>query len=149
MQKLLIIGFSNYDLARYRRDGTFIDLTPYMTAEIMPNLTRILAENPDIHAAITMNDGNIYGLPSAERMGTKGIGKDENYNIFTIRLSTQVLHPHVRHGHAVPGPSLSAQKEGIEANASQKLVRGAGPQDCDPILQEQNKFSHWANFAND
>ena len=43
-------------------------------------------------------------------------------------LSAQVLHPHVRHGHAVPGPSLSAQKEGIEANASQKLVRGAGPQ---------------------
>ena len=78
------VGFSNYDLARYGRDGTFIDLTPYMTAEIMPNLTRILAENPDIHAAITMNDGNIYGLPSAERMGTKSIGKDEDYNIFTI-----------------------------------------------------------------
>lgn len=78
------VGFSNYDLARYGKDGTFIDLTPYMTAEIMPNLTRILAENPDIRAAITMNDGKIYGLPSAERMGTKGIGKDEDYSIFTI-----------------------------------------------------------------
>ncbi len=78
------VGFSNYDLARYGKDGTFIDLTPYLTAEYMPNLVKILEENPDIRAAITMNDGKIYGLPSAERMGTKGIGKEEDYSIFTI-----------------------------------------------------------------
>ncbi len=78
------VGFSNFDLARYGRDGTFIDLTPYLTPETMPNLAKILDENPDIRAAITMNDGKIYGLPSAERMGTKGIGKEEDYSIFTI-----------------------------------------------------------------
>lgn len=78
------VGFSNYDLARYGGDGTLIDLTPYLNAETMPNLTKILEENPDIRAAITMNDGKIYGLPSAERMGTKGIGKEEDYSIFTI-----------------------------------------------------------------
>lgn len=78
------VGFSNYDIARYGKDGTFIDLTPYLTPDYMPNLTKILEENPDIRAAITMNDGKIYGLPSAERMGTKGIGKEEDYSIFTI-----------------------------------------------------------------
>ena len=30
------VGFSNYDLARYGDDGTFLDLTPYLTPDIMP-----------------------------------------------------------------------------------------------------------------
>ena len=68
------VGFSNYDLSRYGDDGTFIDLTPYLTEEYMPNLTKILEENPDIKSAITMADGCIYGLPAAEKMGTAGIG---------------------------------------------------------------------------
>ncbi|MDE5892398.1 MAG: sugar ABC transporter substrate-binding protein, partial [Acetatifactor sp.] len=42
------VGFSNYDISRYGDDGTFIDLTPYLTEEYMPNLTKILEENPDI-----------------------------------------------------------------------------------------------------
>ena len=78
------VGFSNYDLANYGADGTFIDLTPYINEEVMPNLTRILEEHPGIRAAITMDDGCIYGLPSAEQMGTAGIGKEEDYSIFTI-----------------------------------------------------------------
>ncbi len=36
------VGFSNYDIANYGADGTFLDLTPYINAEIMPNLTKIL-----------------------------------------------------------------------------------------------------------
>ncbi|MCR5640694.1 MAG: extracellular solute-binding protein [Lachnospiraceae bacterium] len=78
------VGFSNYDLSTYGGDGTFIDLTPYLNAETMPNLTAILEEHPEIKAAITMDDGCIYGLPSGEQMGTAGIGKDEDYSIFTV-----------------------------------------------------------------
>ena len=78
------VGFSNYDLTNYGQDGTFIDLTPYITEEYMPNLTKILEEHPDIRAAITMDDGCIYGLPAGEQMGTAGIGKEQDYNIYTI-----------------------------------------------------------------
>ncbi len=66
------VGFSNYDLARYGDDGTFLDLTPYLTPDIMPNLCAILEEHPEIRAAITQEDGKIYGLPSGEQMITSG-----------------------------------------------------------------------------
>lgn len=78
------VGFSNYDISRYGDDGTFIDLTPYLTEEYMPNLAKILEENPDIRSAITMDDGYIYGLPAGERMGTAGIGTAEDYSIYSI-----------------------------------------------------------------
>ena len=57
------VGFSNYDLARYGRGGTFLDLTPYITPEVMPNLAAILEKYPKIKAAIMQDDGKIYGLP--------------------------------------------------------------------------------------
>ena len=50
----------------------------------MPNLYKILEENPDIRSAITMSDGCIYGLPSGEKMGTAGIGAKDDYSIYTI-----------------------------------------------------------------
>lgn len=78
------VGFSNYDLATYGEDGTFIDLTPYITEDVMPNLSAILEEHPEIKAAITMDDGCIYGLPAGEQMGTAGIGKENDYSIFSI-----------------------------------------------------------------
>ena len=78
------VGFSNYDISRYGDDGTFIDLTPYLTEEYMPNLCKILEENPDIRSAITMDDGYIYGLPAGERMGTAGIGAPEDYSIYSV-----------------------------------------------------------------
>lgn len=76
--------FTNYELSAYGRDGTFIDLTPYITPEIMPNLTAICEAHPEIIAAVTMEDGCIYGLPAAEQMGTAGIGKKEDYSIFSV-----------------------------------------------------------------
>ena len=78
------VGFSNYDLTNYGSDGTFIDLTPYLTEEYMPNLAKILEENPEIKSAITMSDGCIYGLPAGEKMGTAGIGAENDYSIYTI-----------------------------------------------------------------
>jgi putative aldouronate transport system substrate-binding protein len=80
----MAVGFSNYDLTNYGSDGTFIDLTPYLTEEYMPNLSKILEEHPSIKSAITMSDGGIYGLPAGEQMGTAGIGVDEDYSIYTI-----------------------------------------------------------------
>lgn len=80
----MAVGFSNYDLSNYGADGTFIDLTPYLTEEYMPNLTKILKEHPEIRSAITMNDGRIYGLPAGEQMGTAGIGAEKDYSIYTI-----------------------------------------------------------------
>lgn len=78
------IGFSQYDISTYGADGVFIDLTPYINEEVMPNLTKILEEHPDIRAAITMSDGKIYGLPAAEQMGTGGIGLEEDYSIYAV-----------------------------------------------------------------
>ena len=78
------VGFSNYDLTNYGSDGTFIDLSPYLNEQYMPNLSKILEENPDIRSAITMSDGGIYGLPAGEKMGTAGIGAEEDYSIYTI-----------------------------------------------------------------
>lgn len=78
------VGFSNYDISTYGADGVFIDLTPYINEEVMPNLTKILEEHPDIRSAITMSDGKIYGLPAAEQMGTAGIGLEEDYSIYTV-----------------------------------------------------------------
>ncbi len=78
------VGFSNYDLMRYGAAGTFIDLTPYITPEVMPNLSAILEKHPEIKAAITMNDGKIYGLPSGEQMGTAGIGREKDFSIFSV-----------------------------------------------------------------
>lgn len=78
------ISFSDYDLARHGDEGTFIDLTPYITPEIMPNLSKILDEHPEIRSAITMSDGKILGLPNGEQMGTAGIGAEKNHSIFTI-----------------------------------------------------------------
>ncbi len=78
------VGFNNIDINTHGQDGVFIDLTPYINSDVMPNLTAILEEYPDIRAAITMEDGCIYGLPAGEMMGTAGIGDSEDHSIFTI-----------------------------------------------------------------
>ena len=46
--------------------GILVDLKPYMTAEYMPNLTKLLETYPDLLTAITLENGGIYTLPSAE-----------------------------------------------------------------------------------
>ncbi len=78
------VGFGNFDLMRYGAAGTFIDLTPYITPEVMPHLSAILEAHPEIKAAITMSDGKIYGLPAGEQMGTAGIGREKDYSIFSV-----------------------------------------------------------------
>ena len=80
----IAVGFNANDINEYGSDGTFIDLTPYITPEIMPNLSKILEDHPEIKAAITMADGKIYGLPSGELMGTAAIGAEEDLSIYSI-----------------------------------------------------------------
>ena len=84
------VGWSNYDLNRYG-GGTFIDLAPYVTdPEVMPNLSAILEKYPKIKAAITMENGAIYGLPAAEMMGTAGIGSEKDYSIHAIQQFSMI-----------------------------------------------------------
>ena len=85
------VGFSNYDLARYGKGGTFIDLSPYVTdSSIMPNLSAILEKYPKIKAAITQDDGGIYGLPAAEMMGTAATGAADDYSIHSIQQFSMI-----------------------------------------------------------
>lgn len=80
----IAVGFSQNDIMEYGEDGTFIDLTPYITPEIMPNLSAILEAHPDIKAGITQADGCIYGLPSGELMGTAAIGATDDLSIYAV-----------------------------------------------------------------
>ncbi len=85
------VGWSNYDLGRYGRGGTFLDLTPYVTdPEVMPNLSAILERYPKIKAAITQDDGKIYGLPAAEMMGTAATGASDDYSIHSIQQFSMI-----------------------------------------------------------
>ena len=80
----IAVGFSQNDIMEYGGDGTFIDLTPYITPEIMPNLSAILEKHPDIKSGITQADGCIYGLPSGELMGTAAIGATDDLSIYAV-----------------------------------------------------------------
>ncbi len=80
----IAVNFSATDINEYGADGTFIDLTPYITPEIMPNLSAILEKHPEIKSAITQADGKIYGLPSAEMMGTAAVGAEDDMSIYSI-----------------------------------------------------------------
>ena len=64
------VGFNNYDLARYGRDGAFIDLTPYITPEIMPNLCAVFEKVPEYKAMSTDEDGHIWAFPWIEQLGS-------------------------------------------------------------------------------
>ena len=46
--------------------GILVDLKPYMTAEYMPNLAKVLETYPDMLTAATQENGAIYTLPFAE-----------------------------------------------------------------------------------
>lgn len=80
----IAVGFSQNDINEYGSDGTFIDLTPYITPEIMPNLCAIFEKHPNIKAGITQADGKIYGLPSGELMGTAAIGATDDLSIYAV-----------------------------------------------------------------
>ena len=59
-------------LALYGR-GVLIDLSPYITPEIMPNLSALFAEHPEWRAACTLPDGAIAALPSIDPIQANNI----------------------------------------------------------------------------
>lgn len=64
---------SDYNLLHYAKQGVIIPLEDYI-AKYMPNLTKILDENPQYKAAITAPDGHIYSFPWIEELGSgKGV----------------------------------------------------------------------------
>ena len=80
----IAVGFNQNDINEYGTDEVFIDLTPFITPEIMPKLSAILEKHPDIKAGITQADGKIYGLPSGELMGTAAIGATDDLSIYAV-----------------------------------------------------------------
>ena len=52
-------GMSNYDLLRYSKQGVIIALEDLID-QYMPNLSKILDENPEYRKMITAPDGHIY-----------------------------------------------------------------------------------------
>ncbi|WP_139905563.1 ABC transporter substrate-binding protein [Clostridium thermarum] len=62
-------GFSDFDLTKYSEDGTIIPLDDLID-KYMPNVKKLLENNPDIKDFITSPDGKIYSLPHGEEMGS-------------------------------------------------------------------------------
>lgn len=60
---------SQYDLLRYAKDGTIIPVEELIEA-YMPNLKKVLDENPQYRPLLTAPDGHIYSFPWIEELGT-------------------------------------------------------------------------------
>lgn len=59
---------SDYDLHRYAKQGVIIPLEDLID-KFMPNLKKVLDENPQYRTLITASDGHIYGFPWIEQLG--------------------------------------------------------------------------------
>lgn len=56
-------SFSSLDAGKYGTQGVFVALNP-MLDDYMPNLSKLMADNPEIKKGMTFPDGNIYGCPN-------------------------------------------------------------------------------------
>lgn len=54
----------------YGSQGILMALEDYITPEIMPNLSALIADDPSILQSITTPDGHVYSLPFVPRNGT-------------------------------------------------------------------------------
>lgn len=59
---------SDYDLLRYAKQGVIIPVEDLIEAH-MPNLKKVLDENPQYKELITAPDGHIYAFPWIEQLG--------------------------------------------------------------------------------
>jgi putative aldouronate transport system substrate-binding protein len=60
---------SDYDLLRYAKQGVIIPVEDLID-KYMPNLKKVLEENPEYKAMITAPDGHIYAFPWIEQLGS-------------------------------------------------------------------------------
>lgn len=58
-----IVGGQLVDINKYGMEGAFMPLNDLID-EYAPNIKKMLDENPDVKAAVTASDGNIYEIPS-------------------------------------------------------------------------------------
>lgn len=61
-------GLTDSEIATYSASGTLVPLEGLIEKNA-PTLSKLLADRPDIKAAITSSDGHIYSLPSIEELG--------------------------------------------------------------------------------
>ena len=62
-------SLSDYEIITNGSNGIFIPLESYINEETMPNLSKVVAERPELLATCTMPDGHIYTLPTISEMG--------------------------------------------------------------------------------
>lgn len=62
-------GYSDYELLKLAKDGAIIPVNDLID-QYMPNLKKVLEEAPDYKAMMTAPDGNMYGFPWIEELGT-------------------------------------------------------------------------------
>jgi putative aldouronate transport system substrate-binding protein len=62
-------GMTDNDILKYASQGVIVPLEKVINKD-MPNLKKILDENPQYKAMITAPDGHIYSLPWIEELGT-------------------------------------------------------------------------------
>lgn len=62
-------NMSQYDLLKYAKQGVIIPVEDLID-NYMPNLKKILDENPEYRKLITAEDGHIYSFPWIEQLGT-------------------------------------------------------------------------------
>lgn len=60
---------SDYDMLRYAKQGVIIPLETLID-KYMPNLSKVLNDNPEYRTLITAQDGHIYGFPWIEQLGS-------------------------------------------------------------------------------
>ena len=56
------------DLVKHGSDGQFMDLTPYLNKETMPNFCAIMDKIPGLRKSLTAPSGEIWGLPVLDMM---------------------------------------------------------------------------------
>lgn len=55
-------GFGNVDIVKYGDQGIFLRVNTLID-KYMPNLKKLMKQNPEIKAGMTSSDGNMYGMP--------------------------------------------------------------------------------------
>lgn len=61
-------GIGRSTVINYAGQDVFIPVTQYINDDVMPNLNKVLNENPEYRAAMTAPDGEIWGFPYIEEM---------------------------------------------------------------------------------
>ena len=59
---------SKSTIINYEGQEVFIPVTQYINDDVMPNLNKVLNENPEYRAAMVAPDGDIWGFPYIEEM---------------------------------------------------------------------------------